>query len=247
MSASNINRPDIQEQMDRARQQFESQLIKLELSKEQIERQNVPELERSLQTINDALQHPESFGVIKLKMVADLGLVVVKAGTEAHYEIGIVPLLLERKKLVLDRIQQLKGELNIENLKVSIQNVPEDSVRENLEKQLDDLKAEAARLNQQTKEVEQARMQEQLNSQEKLRRLEQEMSERKAKTWQSFFRRELMATIVGSVLLLILATTQLIAMFRQIQTTEIINNAFLIILGYFFGQTVSRPGKDEGS
>jgi len=75
--------------------------------------------------------------------------------------------------------------------------------------------------------------------------MEQEIAERTAKTWQSYFRRELMATIVGSLLLLILAIAQLIAMFKNIQTTEIINNAFLIILGYFFGQTVSRASKDD--
>ncbi len=180
-----------------------------------------------------------------MAFAADVGVILANTGTEANMEIGIVPILLERKKLILDRIRQLKGEQKIENLHDELKNIPEDNVRVKLEKQLEELKTESSKYIQQSKEVEQARMQEQLNSQEKLRRLEQEISERKAKTWQSYFRRELIATIVGSVLLLILAITQLIAMFRSIETTEIVNNAFLIILGYFFGQTVSRSSKDD--
>lgn len=239
-----IAKTNFQEQMDKARQQFESELIRLELGKEQIERQTLPELEQSLERVNDAIQHPESFGVIRLKVVADVGFVIAKSGAEANYEIGIIPILLERKKLILERIQQLKGEQKIEDLKDLIKSVPEDDVRIKLEKQLEDIKNENARLSQQSKEVEQARMQEQLNAQEKLRRLEQEISERKARTWQSFLRRELIATVVGSLLLLVLAIAQLIAMFYKVQTTEIVNNAFLIILGYFFGQTISRASQE---
>ncbi len=240
-----IIKTSFQEQIEKAKKQFESQLIKLELGREQIESQILPELEQSLERINDALDHPDSFGVIRLRIAADVGVILANTGTEANMEIGIVPILLERKKLILDRIRQLKGEQKIENLHDELKNIPEDNVRVKLEKQLEELKTESSKYIQQSKEVEQARMQEQLNSQEKLRRLEQEISERKAKTWQSYFRRELIATIVGSVLLLILAITQLIAMFRSIETTEIVNNAFLIILGYFFGQTVSRSSKDD--
>jgi len=245
MSNSAPQKTTFQEQLEKSKSQFESQLIRLELGKEQIESQTLPELEQSLERVNDAIAHPDSFGTVKLKVVADLGFVIAKTGTEANYEIGVLPVLLERKKMIIDRIRQLKGEQKIETLNDEIKNVPQDDVRVKLEKQLEELKAESLRYNQQAKEVEQARLQEQLNAQEKMRRLEQEMAERKAKTWQSYFRRELMATIVGSVLLLILAATQLIAMFQKLQTTEIVNNAFLIILGYFFGQTVNRTTKDD--
>jgi hypothetical protein len=245
MSVISSQKANFQEQLEKSKSQFESQLIRLELGKEQIESQTLPELEQSLERINDALKNPDSFGTVRLKLVADIGFVVAKTGAEANYEIGVVPILLERKKLIIDRIRQLRGEQKIETLNDEIKNVPQDKVRVKLEKQLEELKAESLRYNQQAKEIEQARLQEQLNSQEKMRRLEQEIAERKAKTWQSYFRRELMATIVGSLLLLILAITQLIAMFKNIQTTEIVNNAFLIILGYFFGQTVSRASKDD--
>jgi hypothetical protein len=246
MSASDSTKINVQDQIENAKQrQFEPQLIRLELGKEQIESQTLSELEQSLERVNDALLHPDSFGVLRLKFSAQAGLIVALSGSEANYEVNILPILLERKKLILDRIRQLKGEQKIDDLHDELKNVPEDKVRVKLEKQLEELKAESLRYNQQAKDVEQARLQEQLNSQEKLARLEQEIIERKAKTWQSYFRRELMATIVGSLLLIILAVAQLIAMFKNIPTTEIVNNSFLIILGYFFGQTVSRASKDD--
>ena len=243
MGIISSSKSNLESQLQKSQKRFESQLIQLELGKEQIESQTLPELEQSLERVNDALQHPNAFGTTELKIGASVGFGI--GGIEANYEMSVVPLLLERKKLILDRIRELKGEQKIENLHDEIKNVPEGKVRVKLAKQLEELKAETLRYNQQAKEVEQARLQEQLNSQEKLRRLEQEIAERKAKTWQSYFRRDLLAAIVGSLLLLILAIAQLIAMFKQVQTTEIINNAFLIILGYFFGQTISRPSKDE--
>jgi hypothetical protein len=50
-----------------------------------------------------------------------------------------------------------------------------------------------------------------------------------------------MATYVGAFLLIILTIVQVAAMFSEtLHTSEIINNAFLLLLGYFFGQSVAR-------
>lgn len=234
-----------EKQTERARLQFEAALTRLGLGKEQIDGQSLPELEQSLDRVNDALQHPESFGVMRLKVTQDLGIIIVQAAAESHFEIGILPILLERKKQILDRIRELKGEHQIEDLKDTVKNVNDKDVRIALEEHLEAIRRENARFSQQSREVEQARSREQTNAQETLRRLDQEISERRARTWQSFFRRELIATLVGSLLLLILVGAQIVSMFARIQTTEIVNNAFLIILGYFFGQTISKASKDE--
>lgn len=51
-----------------------------------------------------------------------------------------------------------------------------------------------------------------------------------------------MATYVGAFLLVVLTFVQVVAMFSPTtHNSEIINNAFLLILGYFFGQSVGRP------
>jgi membrane-bound ClpP family serine protease len=79
---------------------------------------------------------------------------------------------------------------------------------------------------------------------------ERKQLEQRAKVWQSLLARELVASVVGSILLLVLTLALIVAMFMGIPTTEIIGNAFLVLLGYFFGHRVSRksggPRPDRG-
>ena len=49
-----------------------------------------------------------------------------------------------------------------------------------------------------------------------------------------------MATILGGVLLLIITLFLIIAALAEVSVSQILSKAFLIILGYFFGQSVSR-------
>ena len=88
---------------------FEPQLKRLGLSVELIDLQDLDQLNLSLLKVNDAISHPESFGTLKIMISADAGLVLAKAPQEAHMEIGILPLLLERKSLILNRIRTLVG------------------------------------------------------------------------------------------------------------------------------------------
>jgi hypothetical protein len=61
-----------------------------------------------------------------------------------------------------------------------------------------------------------------------------------AKVWQALLTKEWVATIVGSLILVLFAGSVVWAMFSHTQVTEIVSNAFLVLLGYFFGQTVAR-------
>jgi hypothetical protein len=59
-----------------------------------------------------------------------------------------------------------------------------------------------------------------------------------------------MATYVGAFLLIVLTFAEIVAMFLgETYKSEIVTNAFLLVLGYFFGQTgtraAPRPGVQE--
>ncbi|MEV5832816.1 hypothetical protein [Nocardia sp. NPDC052112] len=67
--------------------------------------------------------------------------------------------------------------------------------------------------------------------------------------WQmrkSLLEREPAAVLLGGVLLLAFAITLVIATFTHTETPEIVASAFLLILGFFFGQTTSRE-RDRGN
>ena len=79
-----------------------------------------------------------------------------------------------------------------------------------------------------------------------LERLKMELFERKSKVWLSLLERESAATILGGFLLLIILIVHVTAIFAKFSMPEILNNAFLIILGYFFGQSTNDTSKRGG-
>src|ERR1022692_3748634 len=86
----------IEKQEALMRSYFEPRLVALGLSADQLKTQSLDELNQSLVRLNDAIRNPESFGSLKMNLDAGVGLVIAR--TSAQFEIGVLPLLLERKK-----------------------------------------------------------------------------------------------------------------------------------------------------
>jgi hypothetical protein len=68
-----------------------------------------------------------------------------------------------------------------------------------------------------------------------------ELFERRWEVLRRLLVKDLMASAVGGVLVIALAIALIVGMFLSIEPSSIIANAFLLVLGYFFGQTVSAP------
>jgi hypothetical protein len=133
---SRLDRPlAVQSDLDeQALRVFEPKLRALNLGLDQIDRQTLLELEASLERIAEAMRHPEQFGTIRLKMTADAAVVVVARSTsEAQFEVGIYPFLLQRKVRVLDRIKSLRPTGRLADLRQQIIRGVEDlAAREDL-------------------------------------------------------------------------------------------------------------------
>ena len=227
---------------------FSPQLSRLNLSEQKINNQKLEELKQSLEIVNGALQEPNSFGTFRYKFNANGGLIVVTQDqTHYHAEIGVLPILLERKKSILEKIKIINEKEKIENLREIFKEVPEGEIRNKLEKELVTLEKTTKEIQKEEKKLELAEEEEELKliqSKNELELARVEIFERRSKVWRSFLERESASTILGGILLFIITICQLVAMFTQIETTQIINNAFLLILGYFFGTTVSKVNKE---
>ncbi len=227
---------------------FEPQLASIGLSKEEIERQSLQDLKQSLDRVNEAISKPEFFGTIGLAFDAEVGLLITqnKSKTNIH-QVGILPILLERKKLILERIASLKGSKGLLGLKDLISQVEDRKIREQLQEQVESLKEEQE-IKEQLEKTEKESLREKNKTFDEIEQLTKktEMLERRSKVWLSFLERESVATVVGATLLVLITFTQIIAMFIQLESTEIINNAFLLILGYFFGQSSQKNRDTEG-
>jgi hypothetical protein len=67
-------------------------------------------------SINEAIKHPESFGSLSFKLSAGGKVYVTNSKSDAQFEIGILPLLLDRKKFILERIRLLSSNEKIETI-----------------------------------------------------------------------------------------------------------------------------------
>jgi uncharacterized membrane protein len=71
-------------------------------------------------------------------------------------------------------------------------------------------------------------------------RYQAEMMRLKSDLRRSWFERESMASIVGALLLMVLGATVVISMSTHTAASQIVTSSFLIVLGYFFGQSGSN-------
>ena len=90
---------------------FKEALKRLHLTKAQIENQSKEELENSLSTVEDAIRNSSSFGVLKVSMSASGAAIIVQSKSEHHFEVGILPLLLESKNLILKRLADFGADI----------------------------------------------------------------------------------------------------------------------------------------
>jgi hypothetical protein len=116
---------------------FDAQLERIGLGEAQIESQDITELEDSLARVDDALRTPDSFGVLKLSMSANAAVFLVKSDTASHIEVGVVPLLLERKKMIVDRLRLLRRQRPISTLTDLIDSVTDSGLRDQLRTELE--------------------------------------------------------------------------------------------------------------
>ncbi|MFI6661478.1 hypothetical protein ACIBL8_38855 [Streptomyces sp. NPDC050523] len=233
-----------QEQTERlAEAMFGPQLDSLGLGRSELGAQSLEELKSSLERVNDAMAHPESFGVFHAKLTAEAGLITAKAGPEAHITLGIMPLLLQRKRLILERIKELRPQEQLASVRRDVQeHVVHGELKDQVLNLIDDrLAAEketSAQLDEESKALERTA---ELRAAQM--RLDVELKERRSEIYKSLLERETVAGLIGPVLLLLLALSLVVAMFTHTQITGTVANSFLLILGYFFGQTTSREAK----
>lgn len=169
----------------------------------------------------------------------------------------------ELKKYILDH--QLQGEKKssiekINKIRRKIKDAPQDII-EPIQSKLDSVEKEVlseynipiqdkiARISTSEKNIRQ--IDEEFEIEYKRRMLEEEVADRehqrKAKRFDAFSQKESMANILGSILLMIITASLVASLFIEVnqESLEIVKNAFLLLLGFFFGQGLKSDSKTE--
>lgn len=219
----------------KAKEHFEPQLEALGLGDKQIESQSLDDLRGSLETVNDAIKNPDQFATINLSVSANAGLILVSdVSSTRHFKVGILPLLLERKKRIIERIQEFEGPNELEEL---LSEISDDKMRDKLKASIelrDEKYSASSESMKKTHEIELEMADLQMN-----------MLERRMNIWHKFIQRESMASIIGACLLALFSVVEIISVLFQLPTSELVRNAFLVILGYFFGQAALKKSGDD--
>jgi len=136
-----------------ANEYFANDLDDLELSRSTLQQQSLEELQESLVIVDDALRTAAFYGTIRLKITASISTAVLATSqSEAHLEVGIAPLLLERKKLITYRLRQLRGEIKVNSLRDLIETVSDEELRKQLRTELEATHQAKAKLEQEVEE-----------------------------------------------------------------------------------------------
>ena len=102
---------------------IEQKLLQLKLSKEDLENQNLSELTQSLHSINKCLNEPS--------IALDIGSGGPSVGNK-----DILPILLKRKRLVLELIDTIITEKNIDKIRSVLKHIPNYKIQTTIEKHL---------------------------------------------------------------------------------------------------------------
>jgi hypothetical protein len=210
------------------------------LSVEEIESADLPTLELMLERVNDAVAHPEQFGEYGLQFNAQAGVIITKSQADQHFRVGALPILLERKSLILRRIALLRPVEEFEGLEEDLKRRVEDPAL--LEDLLKIFERRSSKAKQQTEEVLGEERQTTLDIDEAVKHREAVWKMR-SQAYASFLSREPVAILIGAMLLLALGGALIVGMFTKVEPSQVITSGFLVILGYFFGQSSSDRGQ----
>ena len=209
---------------------IDTRLMDLGLGKDQIAKQGIKELNQSLNRIDSCVLRPEAF--LKQNFKDSIN-------SETDFKLKIVPILLERRIFVLESIDELVSTRKIFDLRRLIKGVPDLRIKAAIEKSLDDLQKKDLLLKKEHQKLEKLRFNI-YSEQQKFSSIFKKLAALKDKTPEPSRGREAITTLIMGIMLILITSIFAIAPFVNIKVPDILASAFLIILGFFFGQAIGR-------
>lgn len=149
------------------------------------------------------------------------------------YSIGHV--LLAAKEYIEERINQLEQSTSVLSIKQLVEELPENEIKKNLKieiEELEDKKIELLKIKEGDREN--------LKELMELGKHKADIFAKRSDVFLKFLDRESIASMIGSILLLLMGVCLLVMMFIGKEPIKIVESAFLLILGYFFGHSKNK-------
>jgi hypothetical protein len=152
---------------------------------------------------------------------------------------AIAELLLKRTEA--EQTLDLQNRKNIKNLRELVEKYsPGEKQGELLIAELDKMEEELKTARSETHKLDR-----EIARETSLATLRRESFESRWKLFRQMLERESIASIMGALLMMFITLAIITGMFTGIAAPDILGNAFLVILGYFFGQSVQRAQQEQ--
>src|SRR5258708_282224 len=186
---------------------------------------NLQQLEESLKVVDNVIKY------LAEKNTIDKNEAIVKR--------MFIDTIFEKRSIILKRIKELEIKENIDKIASEAKSDSEIEIKHQLNKLLEVVDKGQNLL----QENEQSRLA--IQKEITRRREEREDFRERWAITKSFLDKESVSTIIGALLLVLITGTQIIATFTHIVTHQILDNGFLVLLAYFFGQTVAKASSPQ--
>jgi len=136
---------------------------------------------------------------------------------------------------ITKRIKEIEQSQSVESIEKLVEEIKDTDLKGRFEEQLIELKDTNKRLEAELISLNEKKG---LVSEEiEYSKHKTEMMEKKYNIFLKFLDKESVASLVGAILLLLMGISLIIMMFYEINPIQIVQSAFLLILGYFFGHS----------
>ena len=215
-------------------QKLENRLIELELGKDQISNKNLKEIGKSLAQIDGYITSPKSRLDIQLN------------DSETDFKKDVLPILIDRKKLTLDRFNELVSKRKYYNIMKLLQEIADGGIRNSIEKIINELHAKDKILKKEYQKLEQLSLSINGEQQQDLKDVSEEIHkkepiiEKREKPKKSGRVLNFLGVLIMGLLLICLTLFIALAPFYNMRVPNILNSAFFILLGFFMGLTIAK-------
>lgn len=159
------------------------------------------------------------------------------------------------KQANIEKINSLKSKISdapddiVKSIQAKLDSVEKDALEDNIAASMQDRIANSAKVEKSINAL-----RDKFDLEYKCRTLDADMADRdqarNVKRFQSFVQKESISNLLGGILLLVFSVVLMASMFLDTkqESLEIIKSSFLILLGFFFGQsakTDKKPGDEK--
>jgi hypothetical protein len=230
---SQVKYSEPNEQLELA-EALETCLLDLGLSEKQISNQDLKQIKINLKQLDQCIANPK------------ISLNIQVNDSETDYTRVILPILIDRKKFLLRRFNDLVIKRKYHNIRVLLNKVTDNSIKTPLEKIINDLYIKDKILEKEYKKLEQllstiADKKQKKKDEPHADVHQNQPIEAEKKTPKKSIRiRDSLGIFILGVLLMCLTLYIAIAPLVSISVPSSLNIAFFIILGFFFGLIITR-------